>query len=197
MVIEKGAEETKKNVQELKTEDKKNFVCECSTLSSDLVDLLVKQLSHELRNHNLYMSFSIFYSNKGLNLLAEYYKLRAIEEYNHHNWIMWYLSENDVNYKYPEIKKIDETFTELIDPIKLTVKVEQETTEMIYNIAEQATADKDFITIAWLNGNDSEHGALILEQLEEESLSNAVLNIAELEDSWLLKEKTILELYRK
>lgn len=168
-----------------------------ATISSELTDLLVRQLAHELRNHNLYMTFCNFYSAKGLNLLSEYYKLRAGEEYLHHDWIRWYLQENGAVYKYPNIADIDETFLDLIDPIKLTVEVEKETTDMIYEIVDQAEKEKDYITLAWLNGNDSNHGALLLEQLEEESLSTAVLDIAQLNDGWLTKEQAIMQMYRK
>lgn len=178
MVIEKG-EETKT----VRTEE----------LSAKVKELLIRQLTHELRNHNLYMTFSNFYANKGLNLLAEYYKLRAEEEYTHHNWIRTYLSDNGINYKYPAVEEINENFSELIDPIKLTVKVEEETTSMIYDIVDQAVEEGDHITAAWLNTP----GLLVLEQLEEQSLSTAVLDIASMNDGWLMKEKAIMALYKQ
>ena len=191
MVIEKS---------ELQTESKKPLEKEpiiSDELSSKLKEMLINQLSHELRNHNLYMTFSNFYANKGLNLLSEYYKLRADEEYKHHDWIRCYLNSNGIVYKYPAIAEIDESFESLIDPIKLTVKVEEETTSMIYDLADQAVKENDHITIAWLNGNDPKQGALVIEQLEEQSLSTAVLDIAKLEDGWLTKEKAIMDLYSK
>ena len=166
-------------------------------ISATLKGLLVDQLAHELRNHNLYQTFANFYAEKGLDLLSEYYRLRALEEYQHHEWIRWFLQENDISYKYPTVEAIDEEFKDLIDPIKLTVEVEEETTNMIYDIANQALEENEHITYSWLNGNDKEHGALIIEQLEEESLSNTVLQIAKMDDSWLIKEKAIMDLYKK
>lgn len=190
MVIEKADSQEKKVASE-----KENISSD--ELSLKIKEMLINQLAHELRNHNLYMTFSNFYANKGLNLLSEYYKLRAEEEYIHHDWIRKYLMDNGINYKYPTIAEVDETFESLIDPIKLTVQVEEETTAMIYDIADQAVKESDHITIAWLNGNNSKFGALIIEQLEEQSLSKAVLDIAKLDDGWLTKEKAIMALYKQ
>lgn len=190
MTIEKSENSQGKNT----TAQEKSAVS-TGVLSSKLRELLIAQLAHELRNHNLYLSFSNFYADKGLNLLSEYYKLRAKEEYTHHEWIRQYLNDNEIVYKYPAIDEIDETFETLLDPFKLTVEVEEITTDMIYDIADQATKENDHITIAWLYGKDPSRGMLVLEQLEEQSLSKAALDIAKLDDGWLIKEKAIMSLY--
>lgn len=166
-------------------------------LSIELCDLLIRQLQHELQNHNLYMEFSNFYANKGLSLLEEYYQQRAQEEYTHHSWIRKFLNENDVTYKYPEIKTTSYTYKELIDPLEITIEVEEDTTEMIYEIVECASKNKDYITLAWLNSTNSDTGMLVLEQMEELSLSKTAFDIANNSEDWLLIEKAILDLYTK
>ena len=168
-----------------------------SPISEKVQKLLVEQLAHEMYNHNLYMSFSNFYGVKGYAILEEYYRLRAYEEYVHHRWIKDYLNENDVEYKYPTIPEVTEQYTEMTTPFELTVDKEVETTELIYAIAKTAMEEGDYGTFAWLNGNDSEKGALVLEQIEEEAISRTALDIAQMEGSWLRKEKSIMNVYKK
>lgn len=127
--------------------------------------MLLRQLKHEMYNHNLYMSFSNFYGVQGLTILEEYYKLRAKEEYLHAEWVRKYLNENDAAYIYPEIPAISETFEDNITPFKLTVDKEIETTQMIYEIVDQAFEEGDWATFNWLNGNNDEVGRLIQEQV--------------------------------
>ena len=86
------------------------------TLSENIQKLLLRQLKHELYNHNLYMSFSNFYGVQGLAVLEQYYKERADEEYHHHSWIRTYMNENDAAYIYPDIPAISETFEDNFSP---------------------------------------------------------------------------------
>lgn len=166
------------------------------TLSENIQKLLLRQLKHELYNHNLYMSFSNFFGVQGLSVLEEYYKQRADEEYLHHSWIRKYLNQNDSEYIYPDIPSISEKFEDNVTPFKLTVDKEIETTKLIYEIVEQALEEGDWATFTWLNGNDPEEGMLVKEQVEEESISRTALDIAQSEGSWLRKEKSIMNAYK-
>ena len=46
------------------------------TISEEMQKLMLRQLVHEMYNHNLYNTFANFYSVWGLNILTEYYKKR-------------------------------------------------------------------------------------------------------------------------
>ena len=157
---------------------------EC-TLSKEIQELLLRQLKHELQNHNIYMNFANYFGVRGFVVLEEYFKLRADEEYLHHSWIRKYLNENDAEYIYP-----------MVDPFKMTVDLEIETTQMIYEIVDQAAAECDWATFNWLLGHDETTGRLVEEQREEESISRTVRDIAESEGSWLRKEKSIMNAYK-
>lgn len=178
------------------TKAKQTFEPSCP-ISSKVVELLIKQIAHELYNHNLYMSFSNYFGVAGLSVLEEYYKRRADEEYLHHRWIKDFLNENDIKFKYPTVDSIKETWDDFVTPFELTVAKEEETTDLIYDIVECAMDEKDWFTYAWLQGKDMEKGALILEQIEEESISRTALDIARMEGSWLRKEKSIMNAYTK
>ena len=151
-------------------------------LSPKLGELLVKQLGHELKNYNLYMSFANFFAIEGITKLEEYYTKRATEELDHHEWIMKFLNDADYSFMYPSIEKNTETPTDIIFPFKATVDREIQTTQLIYHIYEEAIAEKDYMTSSWLSEK------LIKEQIEEENTSRMAVTIIE-EESLTVFEK--------
>lgn len=170
------------------TEDLEKKVRE-SRLSKKLGELLYRQLQHELENHNLYKTFSLYYSKKGLMKLSKYYNERAQEELNHSNWIFDYLIENDYIESYPAVKLDKIEIENNTTPFELTLDVEIKTTNMIYDIVNQAQEDKEWITFNWLMQD------LVPEQLEEEKLSRVSLKIAKRDTDWVAKENEILNNY--
>ena len=77
-----------------------------SLISTEVAQLMIKQIAHELKNRNLYLSFANYFSVEGITDLEEYYRKRAEEENNHHQWLMDYLSEADVKFMYPAVETI-------------------------------------------------------------------------------------------
>ena len=136
------------------------------TISVDMQKLMLRQLVHELYNHNLYKSFANFYGVRGYNILEEYYKKRSEEEKLHHDWVYGYLSTTDTEFIYPDIPAISEKFTELIDPLKLTVDKEIQTTMEINEMVDLAADEGDWATFNWLNGHDKATGMLVNEQVD-------------------------------
>lgn len=168
---------------------------EC-TLSEEMQKLLLRQLQHELQNHNIYMTFSNYYGVRGFVLLEEYFKLRADEEYKHHIWIRNWLNENDAEYVYPTIDQYEKEVTDMMFPFYATIDLEISTTKMIDEMIDLAFDEHDYGTWNWLMGHDSEKGMLRDEQVEEESISRTVRDIAASEGSWLRKEKSIMNAYK-
>lgn len=162
-------------------------------LSNEMIDKLVDQIHHELYNHNLYKTFANFFLVEGLMKLHQYYVARANEELVHHNWIVDYLNANHIEFKYPAIPEISESFDDYITPFELTLEKEIETTNLINVMVELALKEKDWLTFNWLM---KDNGAkLVAEQREEESISRTALNIANQDDSWISKEAAILDAY--
>ena len=145
-----------------KNEGLKRRIC---ALSDKIVELLLRQLQHELYNHNLYRSFANYYGINGLAVLESYYIKRAEEEKLHHDWIINYLNYNDAAVIYPEIPEIKEDWDDPVTPFKLTVDKEIETTNLIKEIVNESLAEKDWFTFAWLMGNSPIEGKLLPEQV--------------------------------
>ena len=161
-----------------------------SLISQTIADLLVKQLAHELKNRNLYLSFANYFIVNGIDELAQYYTKRAEEENHHHQWIMDYLSDADCIFMYPTVEQNSEKIVSNISPFIQTVDREILTTDLIYAIYEAAKAEKDFMTTTWL------HDKLLVEQIEEENVSRAALTIMEDESNIYSKAKKVLELLK-
>lgn len=188
------AEEKKLGMME-KTEayiDKSRRVC---TLSDAMIKMLTTQLAAELSNKHLYMTFANYFGTSGLPKLEEYFKRRADEEELHHYWIWWYLGYCDAEFHYPAVGPIDLEIPDHVFPFKATVDKEIETTMRINEIVEQALKEKDWTTYNWLMGTDKEHGMLVKEQNEEESVSRTIADMAQEGDSWLIKQNSILSFY--
>lgn len=162
------------------------------TMSDKVAGMLVTQLSHEIRNHNIYRTFQNFYALAGLDKIATYYEMRALEELEHHNWIRERFDECDVPFSYIAVEPVEYELDpeDLIEPFRLTVDIEIQTTEAINQIANIVKEEDDEQTYYWLQKT------LIDEQHEEESTSRTALDIAKLDGDWMTKGKRILHLLK-
>lgn len=175
------------------TIDKNRRYC---TIDESLAEMFVTQLGKELSNKHLYATFANFFETEGLPKLGEYFKKRSNEEELHHNWIFEYLNYNDVCFQYPAIGEINIDIKNRTEPFLLTVDKEIETTMGINKIYEKAVELKDWATAGWLMGNGPIDGKLIPEQIEEESVSRTIADMAQEENtSWLVKQDSILSFY--
>lgn len=176
-----------------KTIDKSRRKC---TLSIPMQEMLVKQMSAELANHSLYRTFANYFAVEGLAKLEEYWIGRSNEEYLHHEWIYKYLTDNDALFQYPVVPPIKIEISDRVMPFDATVDREIETTMSINRIVDQAMKEGDWATFQWLNGNSEETGMLVKEQVEEESISRTIADIAREDASWLRKQAAILKFYK-
>lgn len=172
--------------------DKSRRVC---TLSEAMIKMLVIQLKAELTNKHLYMTFANFFGTNGLPKLEEYFIKRADEEELHHRWIYWYLSYCDAEFQYPAVEPINIEIPNFEYPFLATVDREIETTMGINKLVEQALSEKDWSTFNWLHGDSKEEGKLVKEQIEEESVSRTIADMAQEGKDWLIKQDSILSFY--
>ena len=93
---------------------------------------MVKQIAHELKNFALYRSYANYFSVEGILDLETYYRKRAHEEYNHHEWLSDFLYEADFKFMYPAVEFNTERVTNYLDSFVQTVDREILTTQMLY-----------------------------------------------------------------
>ena len=90
---------------------------------------------------------------------------------------------------YPSVPEVIEKPENLFQPFDMTVAKEVETTKLINDISDLAIEEKDWQTFHWLDK------LLVPEQIEEESLSRTVRDMANTDASWLTKQDSILDFY--
>lgn len=165
------------------------------TISENIQNLLCTQLRAELSNYNLYNTFALFFEREGLWKMAEYWRARSEEENMHHTWIRNYLASCDARIEYPEVPVTKIDIRNRVAPFADTVDREIETTSGINRIMNEAMKESDWATVAFLMGDSDEEGKLIREQVEEEKISRAALNIVQQDTDWLNKQDALYEMY--
>ncbi len=177
------------------TEEAINKARRKCTISDNMVKLLCTQMRAELSNYTLYNTFASYFNSEGLYKIEEYWKARADEENMHHKWIRNYLNMCDALIEYADVPPTKIDITDKIVPFADTVDREIETTGGINILMNAATKESDWATVAFLMGDDDEHGQLVREQVEEEKISRRALHMAQQDTDWLTKQDSIYEMY--
>ena len=138
-------------------------------LDSKVAKLLNEQINKELYSAYLYLDFSIFYNDKGLDGFANWYMIQAQEERDHAMLMLQYLQNNGEKVTLEAVAKPDKEFKELIDPLKAGLEHEMYVTSLINDIYEAAYNVKDFRTMQFLDW-------FVKEQLEEEENADKLVN---------------------
>lgn len=142
-------------------------------LDSKVAKLLNEQINKELYSAYLYLDFSIFYNDKGLDGFANWYMIQAQEERDHAMLMLQYLQNNGEKVTLEAVAKPDKEFKELIDPLKAGLEHEMYVTSLINDIYEAAYNVKDFRTMQFLDW-------FVKEQGEEEKSADDMIKKMEL-----------------
>ncbi|MBQ2896726.1 MAG: ferritin [Clostridia bacterium] len=142
-------------------------------LNIKVAELLNDQINKELYSAYLYLDFSIFYEQQGLDGFANWYMIQAQEERDHAMLFLKYLQQNGEKVELGAVEKPDKKLSTLMDPLKAGFEHEQYVTGLINNIYAEAYAEKDFRTMQFLDW-------FVKEQLEEEKNADDMIKKMEL-----------------
>lgn len=137
-------------------------------LKENVVKLLNDQVSKEFYSAYLYLDFSNFYLENGLDGFANWYKVQAHEELNHALLFIDYLHKNNVNVILDKIPKPTQQFKDFKEPLVAGLKHEQYITNSINTIFDLAASEKDFATQEFLNW-------FVKEQAQEEKAAGDLI----------------------
>ena len=135
-------------------------------------ELLNNQINKEFYSAYLYLDIANYYDAKGLDGFANWFEVQAKEEQDHAMLFYRYLQNNDEPVALQAIDKPDKSFSDLLDPLKVSLEHEKYVTALINAIYAAAQKANDFRTIQFLDW-------FIKEQGEEEK--NATDNITKME----------------
>lgn len=142
-------------------------------LDSKVAKLLNEQINKELYSAYLYLDFSIFYDEQGLDGFSNWYMIQAQEERDHAMLMLQYLQNNGEKVTLEAVAKPDKDVKELIDPLKEGLEHEKYVTSLINDIYDAAYSVKDFRTMQFLDW-------FVKEQCEEEKTADDMIKKMEL-----------------
>ena len=142
-------------------------------LNKKVAELLNEQINKEFYSAYLYLDFSNYYYNEGLDGYGNWYYVQAQEERDHAMLFYQYMHNNSVKVTLEAIEKPGLSFHDNMEPLKETLSHEQYVTSLIHNIYAAAFEVKDFRTMQFLDW-------FIKEQGEEETNAKNLISKIEL-----------------
>ena len=79
-------------------------------LSADLRKLLIAQIGNEFAAHGLYMGISVYFDRQSLRGWGKLFKHQSIEEAQHAQKIMDFLTDNEIDFDLPAVKAVSTRF---------------------------------------------------------------------------------------
>ena len=142
-------------------------------LDKKVVELLNQQVNKEFYSAYLYLDFSNYYYDHGLEGFGSWFKIQAQEERDHAMLFIQYLQNNGEQIELTTIDKpeIDKTSPKTV--LAETLKHEQYVTGLIHQLYDAAQTVKDFRTTQFLDW-------FVKEQGEEENTAENLMKRYEL-----------------
>lgn len=127
-------------------------------LDKKVSELLNDQVNKELYSAYLYLDFSNFYADEGLDGFANWYKIQAQEERDHAMLMMQYLQNNGEKVELKAIAKPDKELKDKLQVLELGLEHERYVTSLIHAIYDAAYNVRDFRTMQFLDWFVKEQG---------------------------------------
>lgn len=136
-------------------------------------ELLNQQINKEFYSAYLYLDFSNFFEEQGLDGFANWYRIQAQEERDHAMLFYTYLQNNNEKVILEAIAKPDKDLNDRLQVLKYGLEHEEYVTSLINDIYSAAYDVRDFRTMQFLDW-------FIKEQGEEETNANDLISKMEL-----------------
>lgn len=142
-------------------------------LDKKVVKLLNEQINKEFYSAYLYLDFSNFYYEQGLDGFGNWYRVQTQEERDHAMLFIQYLQNNGEKVTLQTIDKPSVALYSAKTVLEEGLKHEQYVTGLIHNIYDAAYSVKDFRTMQFLDW-------FVKEQGEEENNADSLVKKYEL-----------------
>ncbi len=116
-------------------------------LDTKVKELINTQINKEFYSAYLYLDFSNYYSDLGLDGFAHWYEVQAQEERDHAMLMRQYLHNNGEHVTLDAVAKPDAVYDGARDPLKLALAHEQYVTSLINTIYAAADTVHDYRTM--------------------------------------------------
>ena len=136
-------------------------------------ELLNQQINKEFYSAYLYLAFSNYFEERGLDGFANWYMIQAQEERDHAMLFYQFLQNESKKVTLEAIDKPDKELKSDMDVLLAGLEHEKYVTSLIHDIYAEAYAAKDFRTMQFLDW-------FVKEQGEEETNANDMITKMEL-----------------
>lgn len=116
-------------------------------LDTKVKELINTQINQEFYSAYLYLDFSNYYHDQGLDGFAHWYEIQAQEERDHAMLMRTYLINNGESVTFEAVAKADKTYQSLKDPLVYGLEHEQYVTSLINTIYKAASDVNDYRTM--------------------------------------------------
>ena len=127
-------------------------------LNKKVAELLNEQINKEFYSAYLYLDFSNYYYNEGLDGYGNWYYVQAQEERDHAILMLQYMRNNGMEVTLEAIDKPDKELKSPEDPLKYGLEHEIYVTSLIHNIYAECVKENDFRTMQFLDWFVKEQG---------------------------------------
>lgn len=138
-------------------------------ISPKMEKLMNEQFLRELYSANQYLAISSYYESQDLDGFANFFRIQAQEELMHAMKQFDYLHQVDGRVTMNAIPAPTTEFSDIMNPMVLTLDHEREITRHINGLMKEAINENDFATQAFLQW-------FVNEQVEEENTVRRVLS---------------------
>jgi ferritin len=141
-------------------------------ISPRLSAFLVEQVGQELTAHGDYMGMSLYFRRMSLERWGRFFRDQAIEEAQHAQRIMDFLTDVEVDFDLPPLPGATTRFESALAAAKAALDWERSVTERFRTASGMALEDGDHTTHQFLQW-------FIEEQVEEEAKMTRVIDLIE------------------
>ena len=127
-------------------------------LDKKVAELLNEQINKEFYSAYLYLEFSAFFEDEGLDGFANWYKVQAQEERDHAMLMFQYLQNNNVRPALEAVAKPESAPADRAKVLQAGLEHERYVTGLIHAIYDAAYSVKDFRTMQFLDWFVKEQG---------------------------------------
>lgn len=127
-------------------------------LHEEVARLCNEQINKEFFSAYLYLQFSCYYTDEGLDGFAHWFDVQAQEERDHARLFLQYLQHNSAPVTLQPIAQPQQQPDSFLSLLTASLQHEQSVTQSIYNIYEAAQRARDFRTMQFLDWFVKEQG---------------------------------------
>lgn len=127
-------------------------------LNAKVQELLNQQINKEFYSAYLYLNFSNYFEEKGLDGFANWYRIQAQEERDHAMLFFQYLQNNNAAVTLEAIDKPSHSLDSHMSVLKAGLEHEEYVTSLINDIYAAAYEVRDFRTMQFLDWFVKEQG---------------------------------------